>query len=144
MREAFQLADASIADEEFLAAFQALRCYVVDLCARPVDRLEAKARRTNCAAGEEPLARTIAELRPAAIGVLLRSIGQNVANAIASAGWEGEVFQLPYPGRWVRHRKTFIDILTPVIVREMDRRRLFPEAPPDTPANSCASVRREP
>jgi hypothetical protein len=110
MREAFR-AD----DENFLAAFQASGCYLVDLCAEPVDRMEAKARRAACLAGEESLARTIAELQPAVIGVLLRSIRQNVADAIARAGWVGEVIQLPYPGRWIRHRKAFIGILAPVI-----------------------------
>ncbi len=144
MREAFQLADASIGDENFLAAFQASGCYLVDLCADPVDRLKAKARRAACVAGEASLGRTVAELRPAVICVLLRSIGLNVAEAIARAGWRGEVIQPPYPGRWVQHRQAFIEILTPVIAREMDRRRWCPEVPPDTPANSRASVRREP
>lgn len=115
MRDAFQAADPLLNDENFLAAFQASGCYLVDLCADPVDRLDAKARRTACAAGEESLARTIAELQPAVIAILLRSIGQNVGNAIALAGWRGEPIQLPYPGRWVRHRKAFIDIVTPVI-----------------------------
>jgi len=117
MREAFQAADASVSDENFLVAFQESGCYLVDLCADPVDRLDAKARRTACAAGEESLARTIADMQPVAIGILLRSIGQNVANAIALAGWRGEPIQLPYPGRWVRHRKAFIDIVTPAIAR---------------------------
>ena len=115
MREAFRAAKASVSDENFLTAFQASGCYLVDLCADPVDRLDAKARRTACAAGEESLARTIAELRPLAICILLKSIGQNVANAIALAGWRGEPIQLPYPGRWARHRKAFIEIVTPVI-----------------------------
>jgi hypothetical protein len=117
MLEAFQAVDAAIGDENFLAAFQASGCYLIDLCCDPVDRLEAKARRTACAAGEELLAETIAELQAATIGVLLRSIGQNVASAIARAGWHGEVIQLPYPGRWVQHRKTFIETITPVISR---------------------------
>jgi hypothetical protein len=132
MREAFQLADASIDDENFLAAFQASGCYLVDLCGDPVDRLDTKARRAACATGEELLARTIAELQPAVIGILLRSIRQNVAKAITRAGWEGEVIELPYPGRWVGHRQAFIDILAPVIAREMDRLRLFPGVPTDT------------
>jgi hypothetical protein len=129
MREAFQI------DDNFLAAFQAAGCYLVDLCAEPVDRLEAKARRAACVAGEESLAMTIAELQPVVIGILLRSIGRNVGNAIARAGWQGEVIQLPYPGRWVRHRQTFIEMVRPVIAREMDRRQSCREAPPDTPAN---------
>ena len=115
MFEAFQRIDASIANENFLTAFQASGCYLVDLCADPVDRMDANSRRTARAAGEESLARMIAELQPVAISILLRSIGQNVVNAIGRAGWRGDVVQLPYPGRWVRHRKAFIDIVTPVI-----------------------------
>jgi hypothetical protein len=123
MREAFQASDPLLNDDNFLAAFQTSGFYLVDLCADPVDRMEAKARRTARAAGEVSLARTIAELQPAVIGILLRSIGENVGNAIALAGWHGEVIQLPYPGRWVRHRRTFIDTVAPVIARETDRRR---------------------
>jgi hypothetical protein len=143
MRDAFQAADAPIGDENFLPAFQASGCYLVDLCADPVDRLEAKKRRAACAAGEEPLSRIIAELRPITIAILLRSIAANVANAISRAGWQGELIQLPYPGRWARHRKAFIDIVTPVIARETDLRRWCPGVPPGIPVNSRASVRRE-
>jgi hypothetical protein len=127
MREAFQAAEASVSEENFLTAFQASGCYLVDLCADPVDRLDAKARRTACAAGEESLARMIAELRPVAICILLKSIGQNVANAIARAGWRGEPIQLPYPGRWARHRKVFIDVVTPVFSGVLRLAGPFPE-----------------
>jgi hypothetical protein len=115
MREAFQTADASISDENFLAAFQASGCYLVDLCADPVDRLDPKSRGAARVAGEESLARIIARLQPAAIGILLRSIGRNVEKAISRAGWQGELIHLPYPGRWVRHRNAFIETLAPAI-----------------------------
>jgi hypothetical protein len=116
MREAFHTADASISEENFLAAFQASGCYLVDLCADPVDHLDPKSRRTACVAGEESLARIIAQLQPAVIGILLRSIGGNVGNAISRAGWHGELIHLPYPGRWVRHREAFVKTLVPAIL----------------------------
>ena len=120
MREAFQATDAAIRDDNFLATFQSSGCYLVDLCADPVDSLAAAARRVACATGEASLARTIRELQPAVIAILLRSIGHNVTNAIARANWHGDVIRLPYPGRWIRHRKAFIDVLRPVIVRGTD------------------------
>jgi hypothetical protein len=80
-----------------------------------VDRLNPTSRRVARASGEKSLARMIEELQPNAIGILLRSIAPNVANAIALAGWHGELIHLPYPGRWVQHRKAFIDLVTPLI-----------------------------
>jgi hypothetical protein len=134
IREAFQTADASVSHDNFLATFQSSGCYLVDLCANPVDRLSARARRAACAAGEVRLAATISELQPDAIGILLKSIASNVTSSIALAGWRGEVLQLPYPGRWIRHRKAFVELLVPLIARGMDLRRLSPGVPPDSPA----------
>jgi hypothetical protein len=133
MREAFHVADASVNDDNFLAVFRTSGCYLVDLCADPVDRLGAWERRAACSAGEVRLTATIAELRPAVIGILLKSIASNVGNSIALAGWRGEVIQLPYPGRWVHHRKAFVEMLGPVIAGERDRRRLCPGVLPDIP-----------
>jgi hypothetical protein len=52
MRDAFRSFDPSIDDENFLAVFQALGCYLTDLCAEPVDTLDSQSRLTarhaNC------------------------------------------------------------------------------------------------
>src|SRR6202041_2824409 len=42
VRDTFKIVDPSIHDEDFLAAFQALGCYLIDLCPDPVDRLDSK------------------------------------------------------------------------------------------------------
>ncbi len=115
MRGAFQMADPSIDDENFLAVFQRAGCYLIDLCGEPVDSLDLKTRRAVCRSGEESVSRMIAELQPAMIATLLRSIEGNVARAIIRARWHGPVIHLPYPGRWVRHRKAFMNALVPAI-----------------------------
>ncbi len=111
MREAFEAIDPSLTDATFLAAFQAAGCYLIDLCPRPVDHLDSKSRREACRASEEGLARTIVRLQPSAIATLLRSIEANVLRAASGAKWNGPFIHLPYPGRWVQHRKIFVDTL---------------------------------
>lgn len=115
MRMAFQIADATIDDENFLALFQKRGCYLTDLCDEPIDQLgphERRARRRN---GERDLARQLRRLRPMMIAPVLRSIVKNVENATSLARWHGRILQLPYPGRWLRNREAFLETLVPVI-----------------------------
>jgi hypothetical protein len=118
MREVFQTADPSIRDETFLEWFQASGCYLIDLCPEPVDRLDAKSRREACQAAEASLSRAIARLRPSTIASVVHSIEGNVKNAVSRAHWDGTVIHLPYPGRWSRHKRAFVDALVPR-VREL-------------------------
>jgi hypothetical protein len=104
--------------EDFLRAFSALGCYLVDLCGSPVDKLNAKDRRQACVAGETQLSRTIKQLRPEIIVTVVRSIAANVVRAQTHAGWEGTHLALPYPGRWQRNRGIFKDALIPVLRKE--------------------------
>src|SRR5262245_35451556 len=67
MLAAFRQADPAINDENFLARFEAMGCYLIDLCPDPVDRLDSKARETARRASEASLSRRIANLHPAAI-----------------------------------------------------------------------------
>ena len=115
MRDAFRAVDPSIREEQFLPTFQAWGCYLVDLCAEPVDRLDTKSRRAACRAGEHLLAREIARLRPERIATVVRSIEGNVARALERARWTCPVLHLPYPGRWYRNRDVFIEMLRPVL-----------------------------
>jgi hypothetical protein len=117
MRAAFQTADPSVSEENFLAAFRARGCYLTDLSHEPVDNLDAHLRRTIRGNGEKLLAREIARLQPPIIAIVLRSIVNNVENAATLANWRGQLLQLPYPGRWIRHREGFIHALVPVIRR---------------------------
>src|SRR4051812_24859212 len=52
MREAFATLDPSLGDTNFLQAFQERGFYLVDLCAGPVDDLDAKSRRAACLGSE--------------------------------------------------------------------------------------------
>jgi hypothetical protein len=115
MRDAFRMVDPAIHDENFFAVFQASGCYLMDLCRRPVDHLDPKSRRASCRAGEASLSKAIVELRPAMIATLLRSIEENVEQALARTGWRGPIVHLPYPGRWARNKKVFVNALTPII-----------------------------
>ncbi|HEY3939663.1 MAG TPA: hypothetical protein VGL97_19675 [Bryobacteraceae bacterium] len=120
MRAAFQVIDSKIDDQNFLAVFQSLGCYLVDLTREPVDRLDPPLRLAMCRNGEKRLAHEIARLQPERIAPVLRSITGNVENAAAQANWQGKMLQLPYPGRWVRHREAFIEALVPVL-RQLPR-----------------------
>jgi len=113
MREAFQSVDARIDDRNFLRRFQASGCYLIDLCPNPVDQFSAEARRRARVRGERLLTRGLIDLHPARIAVLLRAIAGHVAQASLQANWRGEMIQLPYPGRWSRHRAEFVKTLQP-------------------------------
>ena len=113
LRDAFHLADESIGDENFLAVFQQAGCYLIDACRQPVDRLEPSARRTACLAGEALLSSDIRGLQPETIVTLVRSIRENVERAALRASWTGTMITVPYPGRWVQHRKVFLELLLP-------------------------------
>ncbi len=118
MRAAFQAADPSIDEEHFLETFRACGCYLVDLCPEPVDKLERAMRAAMCRESEALLANTIRRLQPETIATLVRSIEGNVARSIARTVWHGRVIQLPYPGRWARHRSAFAGEVAP-LVREL-------------------------
>lgn len=122
LRDAFHALDPSIGDDRFLDCFQEAGCYLIDACADPVDHLPAPLRRAARLASEPALARSIARLHPAAIAILLRSIQGNVRRAADRAGWHGPIIELPYPGRWARHRQQFLRALRPELKTLLDGR----------------------
>jgi hypothetical protein len=115
MRDAFQAVDPSITDATFLRTFQSSGYYLVDLCPEPVDRLDAKARRAACRSAEPSLAKAIDQLRPPMIATAVRSIERNVLTAASAANWSGTMIHLPYPGRWICNKNTFLSKVTPII-----------------------------
>ncbi len=117
MRDAFRMVDPAVHDENFFAVFQASGCYLIDLCGRPVDDLDPKSRRAACQGGEKSLSKAISELQPAMIATLLRSIEANVDGALLRTSWSGPIIHLPYPGRWARNKKVFVNALTPIIAK---------------------------
>lgn len=115
IRDTFLDALPFLRKNEFLDSFRALGCYLVDLCAEPVDNMTHGARRCACLSGEARLARIIRTLRPEIIITVVRSIGENVRRAGEQAAWSGPHLELPYPGRWYRHRMEFGRRLVPLL-----------------------------
>ena len=64
VRDTFISAFPNLQKADFLESFRALGCYLVDLCGRPVDRMDRKARRQVCFAGEASLNGRLRRLRP--------------------------------------------------------------------------------
>jgi hypothetical protein len=122
IRDVFQAADRSVSDDMFLVRFREYGCYLIDLCPEPVDQLESRARRTACIGGEESLSRIIRRLQPEMIISLVRSIRDNVERAVQNSDWHGLVLDLPYPGRWIRHREIFAAELLPHVKGLLVRR----------------------
>ena len=115
VRETFVLAFPSLKNAEFLHSFCTLGCYLVDLCGEPVDNMTWDARRHACRKGETRLAQKIRALRPQTVVTVVRSIRANVKRAQIRAGWSGPHLELPYPGRWHRHRTKFRRLLIPFL-----------------------------
>ena len=114
------------ANGKFLETFRAMGCYLVDLCGKPVDRMDRSSRRCVCEAGERRLARKLRTLRPMIVITVVRSIASNVRRAEAAAGWSGVYLELPYPGRWHRFRTTFQRKLTPLLRTALSKQRPTP------------------
>jgi hypothetical protein len=111
IREAFAKASPNLREVNFLKSFRDLGCYLVDLCEQPVDRLQPKARRQAHVNGEPHLTKIFRNLRPKVVIVVVRSIARNVKRSELQAHWSGQHAELPYPGRWIRHRIVFIEEL---------------------------------
>jgi hypothetical protein len=77
IRDSFRAVDPSVTDAGFLHLFQNACCYLIDVCARPVDRLDPAARRAACLASEPRLCRAIRKLQPRAIVTVVRAIRGN-------------------------------------------------------------------
>lgn len=116
-REAFLKAFPDLRERDFLKSFRSLGCYLVDLCERPADRLQPKVRRRAGRAGEPNLGKIFRTLRPQIAIVVVRSISRNVQRSERRANWSGRHIELPYPGRWIRHRAAFVRQLAPILRR---------------------------
>jgi hypothetical protein len=120
VRSAFIVAFPAIRSADFLESFQALGCYLQDLCERPVDDLDPQRRKRICAEGETGLASRIQFLQPKTMVTVVRSIFNNVERAQKLAGWTGLHVSLPYPGRWRHHQVVFEEAVVPILRRELD------------------------
>lgn len=70
----------------FLSDFQALGCYLEDLCVEPVNHLDPVTRRQHWQASVPSLAERIALAKPLAILTIIRRIERSVTRAIQESG----------------------------------------------------------
>jgi len=122
IRGAFVAALPDLREDDFLPSFRALNCYLVDLCGRPVDRLNAVQRKQARSEGEIPLSRIVRRLQPRIVITVVRSIVPNVIRAQQLSHWTGVHLVLPYPGRWKQHRAAFDELLIPVLKKELTKK----------------------
>jgi hypothetical protein len=116
-REAFGVG-LSVADppegEAFLAWFQALGCWLVDLADHPVDRSTGAQRTRAVEAGVPMLAQTIREVEPARILVVQRRIAPAVRKAASVADFDDRAIDvLPFPTR--QWRPVYVQQLAAII-----------------------------
>jgi hypothetical protein len=119
MRGAFIAALPGLLEDDFLESFRSLNCYLVDLCGRPVDRLDNAQRKQARTGGEIPLSRIVRRLQPGMVITVVRSIAPNVLRSLELSNWMGVHLVLPYPGRWKQHRAAFDQLLIPVLKKEL-------------------------
>lgn len=113
--EAFEVVYGSFPDiSSFLAGFQALGCFLVDLCPEPVNHLSRKQRRQKHKAGEGALAVMLSALKPLALVVVMKGIACSVNQAarIADAGITLR-YDLPFPAQ--HHQKEYVFGLSTII-----------------------------
>jgi hypothetical protein len=122
IRGAFVAALPDLREDDFLESFRTLNCYLVDLCGRPVDRLDTARRKHARTEGEIPLSRIVRRLQPRIIITVVRSIVANVIRAQQLSNWMGVHLVLPYPGRWKQHRAAFDELLIPVLKKELPKK----------------------
>ncbi len=116
-REAFGVG-LSVGDppegEAFLAWFQELGCWLVDLADHPVDRSAATKRIRAVDAGIPALARTIREVRPGRVVVVLRRIAPAVRRAARDVEFDDRAIDvLPFPTR--QWRPVYVDQLAGIL-----------------------------
>ncbi len=121
IRTAFLEAFPALRERHFLTSFRRMGCYLFDLCERPVDHLNSGPREKARREGETRLSNTLKQLRPEVVVTVVRSITANVERSQRQARWSGLQVNLPYPGRWHRHRIAFIQALVPLLRKNCSR-----------------------
>jgi hypothetical protein len=125
-REAFEAAIPALRrEDDFLAAFQRLGCYLDDLCLEPVNDLHMRdsKRLAQRERGVAPLARRMKPRDPAVVCVVMKAIVTEVGRATDRAELDVQREALPFPAR---HRAQYVRMLTHVVKRWRRRGVLHP------------------
>jgi hypothetical protein len=110
--------------EEFLVFFAGLGCYLIDLCAVPVNHFDKGEREFQRTAGITSLSARLRTTSPQAIVVVMKAIEQHIRQAADQAGLGRiPVFALPFPARGNQRKyveglvKTLHDPLIPLALQ---------------------------
>jgi hypothetical protein len=100
--------------EAFLRDFQALGCYLDDLCLDPVNGLDPAVRRRARREAEPQLAARLAGMQPRAIISMMTATAPNVRAALALAALDDVPLAImPYPTHGNQHR--YVAALAPLL-----------------------------
>jgi len=116
-RGAFEAAIPALRQEDdFLAAFQRLGCYLEDLCPSAVNDLDMRdpVRLAERERGVAPLARRVRALDPVVVCIVMKAIVPEVTAAVRRAGVDVQIEALPFPAR---HRAQYVAHLTQLVKR---------------------------
>jgi len=108
-------------DQSFRRNFQALGCFLEDLCQLPVNHLPNLQRRQACRDGIAPRASKLNLYKPLAVVCVKASIQPCVLNALrlADLSHAPEMFFLPFPA--IGHQRRFVTELGAAIKKMMQK-----------------------
>ena len=118
IRDVFTRVFPTVQKEDFLDSFCGLGCYLVDLCATPVDHLSNKQRKKARMKAEFRFSRVLKGTSPKILINVVKDISINVRRALELTNWKCDYIDLPYPGRWKHHRKVFERGLKAILRKE--------------------------
>jgi hypothetical protein len=102
-------------DEEFLRGFQALGCYLDDLCLDPVNGLSTTERRLQRAEAVPSLARRLSEADPLAAISVMSGTERNIRNAVRLIRMNYlPLYFMPFPTFGNQHK--YVNRLTDTLV----------------------------
>ena len=112
-------------EDDFVAAFQRLGCYLNDLCLVPVNQLDMRdpKRLGERERGVAPLARRMKPLKPTVVCVVMKDILPVVSVAVERAHIDAGREALPFPAR---HRAQYVALLTRLVKGWRSRAVLLP------------------
>jgi hypothetical protein len=141
-REAFGLGLNVVQPPEgaaFLAWFQELGCWLVDLADRPVDRSPVGERLEAVDAGIPGLARLLQELRPVRVIAVLRRIAPAVRRAAQEAGIDDhEIDVIPFPTR--QWRPVYVGQLAGIVNEVVGDQSSAADLPRSSPTAAAPSA----
>lgn len=127
--KAFQNVFPKITQATFLDRFKELGFYLDDLCSEPVNQLkntEAEKKKRICLRKlyETEFAKRVAVYQPKFVIITPNGIEENILNVLALANCSVDYKALPFPSKYPKHIKDYIDELTELL-RELIKKKII-------------------